>query len=92
MHLDLFPHGIIHAECIGGDIDLLLNRRVTIGVFPWRFVDGESSVGRFVALVEDDEYADLIRAKAKLPKTRLGDYYREEHVQQQDRLSPANYA
>ncbi|MCJ7734590.1 MAG: cyclase family protein, partial [Anaerolineales bacterium] len=31
MHIDLFPHGIIHAECIGGDIDLLLNQRAMIG-------------------------------------------------------------
>jgi len=92
MHLELFPHGIIHAECIGGDIDLLLNRRVTIGFFPWRFVDGESSIGRCVAMVDDDEYADLMRAKAKLPKTKFGDCYREEHVQQLDRLTAANLA
>ncbi len=24
MHLEMFPYGIIHAECIGGEIDLLL--------------------------------------------------------------------
>jgi kynurenine formamidase len=41
MHLEMFPFGIVHAECIGGEIDLLLNRRVTIGFFPWRFVDGD---------------------------------------------------
>ena len=34
MHLEMFPYGIIHAECLGGDIDLLLNRRVTIGMLP----------------------------------------------------------
>jgi hypothetical protein len=45
MHIEMFPDHIIHAECIGGDIDLLCNRRVTIGFFPWRFVDGESSTG-----------------------------------------------
>jgi arylformamidase len=50
MHIEMFPYGIIHAECLGGDIDLLLNRRVTtIGFFPWRFVDGESCIGRCVA-------------------------------------------
>lgn len=92
MHLELFPHGSIHPECIGGDIDLLLNRRVTIGFFPWRFVDGQSSIGRSVAMVEDDEYADLMRAKAKLPRTRFGDCYREEQVNPLDRLSSANYA
>ncbi len=36
MHLEMFNHGLIHAECIGGDIDLLLNQRATIGCFPWR--------------------------------------------------------
>ena len=58
MHIDLFPKSIIHAECFGGQIDLLLNRRVKVGFFPWRFVDGESSIGRAVAFVEDNEYED----------------------------------
>ncbi len=38
MHIELFPYHIIHAECLGGDIDLLrsaalfavCNRRTTI--------------------------------------------------------------
>ena len=80
-HLELFPHGILHAECTGGDVDLLPNRRVTIGVFPRRRVDAGSSIGRCVALVEDDEYADLMHAKASLPKTRLGEGHREAHIQ-----------
>ena len=42
-HRDV-PHGIIHAECLGGDIDLLLNQRVDHRLFPWRFVDGESCI------------------------------------------------
>jgi arylformamidase len=73
MHIELFPHGIIHAECVGGDIDLLLNRRVQIGCFPWRFVDGESCIARIVAFVEDDEYEDLMARKARLAKTKFGD-------------------
>ena len=73
MHIELFPHGIIHAECVGGDIDLLLNRRTTIGCFPWRFVDGESCISRIVAFVEDAEYEALMAAKAKMPKTKFGD-------------------
>ncbi len=64
MHIEMFPHGIIHAECIGGDIDLLLNQRVKVGFFPWRFVDGEASIGRCVAFVEDDQYAELMKKKA----------------------------
>ena len=73
MHIEIFPYGIIHAECVGGDIDLLLNERCTIGCFPWRFVDGESSIGRIVAFVEDDRYEELMDRKAKCQRTRFGD-------------------
>lgn len=73
MHIELFPHGIIHAECVGGDIDLLLNERVEIGCFPWRFVDGEASIGRIVAFVDDDRYAALMEKKKSFKKTRFGD-------------------
>ena len=90
MHLELFPHGIIHAECLGGDIDLLLNRRVTVGFFPWRFVDGESSIGRCVAMVDDDEYAELMDKKAVLPRSKFGDAYKPEHVEQINQLSLTN--
>jgi kynurenine formamidase len=73
MHLELFPHGIIHAECVGGDIDLLLNQRVTIGCFPWRFVDGESSIARIVAFVDDARHEELMRTKAGCELTAYGD-------------------
>ena len=92
MHLEMFPHGIIHAECIGGEIDLLLNRRTTIGFFPWRFVDGESSIGRCVAFVEDERYAELGALKASLPQTRFGDAYDPSHVERLNALSAANLA
>lgn len=49
MHIALFPHNIIHAENIGGDIKQVLGKRLTIGFFPWRFVGGESSIGRCCA-------------------------------------------
>ncbi len=80
MHLWMFPKGIIHAECVGGDIDLLVNRRVQVACFPWRFVDGESSIARIVAMVEDDEYDELMQKKAGMPQTRFGDCYDPEHV------------
>jgi len=73
MHLELFNHGIIHAECLGGDIDLLLNQRCTIGCFPWRFVDGESSISRIVAIVDDGRYDALMRAKDDCVLTKFGD-------------------
>lgn len=49
MHIPLFPLDIIHVENIGGDVDKILNRRMVIGCFPWRFVDGESCICRVVA-------------------------------------------
>ena len=73
MHIELFPHGIIHAECLGGDIDLLLNQRVTLGCFPWRFVDGESSISRIVAIVDDARYEELMEAKKGCVLTKFGD-------------------
>ena len=53
MHIALFPSNLIHAECVAGDIDLLSGKRVTIGCFPWRFVDGESCISRIVAFAEE---------------------------------------
>ncbi|MDR0497974.1 MAG: cyclase family protein [Treponema sp.] len=73
MHIEMFCHHIIHAECVGGDIDLLLNQRCTIGCFPWRFVGGESSIARIVAMVEDDRYVTLMEKKAKCELTKYGD-------------------
>jgi hypothetical protein len=73
MHIELFNHHIVHAECLGGDIDLLLGQRVKIGCFPWRFVDGESSIARIVAFVEEDRYEELMKEKARRPLTRFGD-------------------
>ena len=73
MHLEMFPYGIIHAECVGGDIDLLLNQRTMVGFFPWRFVDGEACIGRCVAIVDDKEYDRLMDKKSKMRKTRFGD-------------------
>jgi kynurenine formamidase len=87
MHIEMFPHHIIHAECVGGDIDLLVNRRTTIGFFPWRFVDGESCIGRCVAFVDDDEYSELMSRKDQLPQSRFGDCYEPQHVESINRLT-----
>ena len=73
MHLEMFNHGIVHAECMGGDIDLLLNKRAVIGCFPWRLVDGESCISRILAFVPEDEHAELMKKKAKAKLTKYGD-------------------
>jgi arylformamidase len=87
MHLEMFPYGIIHAECLGGDIDLLVNQRVKIGFFPWRFVDGESSIGRCVAFVEDDHYEELMKTKQGMQKSKFGDAINPAHVESLEKLS-----
>jgi kynurenine formamidase len=92
MHIEMFPYEIIHAECFGGEIDLLLNQRVQVGFFPWRFVDGEASIGRAVAFVDDAQYARIEEMRASLPKTRFGDVYNPEHVERLNRISKANLA
>lgn len=52
MHIQLFPLNIIHAENLGGDIDLFLNKRLKIGCFPWKFQGGESAFARIVAFLD----------------------------------------
>ncbi len=54
-HNSLFPHHCMHVENLGGDIDRpeIQNRRITIGVFPWKFKGGEAAFCRVVAFVED---------------------------------------
>jgi kynurenine formamidase len=89
MHIEMFPYGIIHAECFGGELDLLLNRRVQVGIFPWRFVDGESSISRAVAFVDDGEYAELMKKKESMPKTKFGDAFDPTHVERLNKLSQA---
>jgi arylformamidase len=92
MHIEMFPEGIIHAECFGGDIDLLVNQRIQVGFFPWRFVDGESCIGRAVAFLEDKQYEDLMAKKESMPKTRFGDAYNPAHFESINKLSKANMA
>ena len=53
MHKLPFPHGILHVENLGGEIDEVLNTRCTIGCFPFRFVGGEAAYARVVAFLED---------------------------------------
>ena len=35
-HSWAFQEGLLHAENLGGDIELVLNKRCLIGAFPWR--------------------------------------------------------
>ncbi len=50
MHLGLFPHGLVHAENLGGEINEVGNKRVWIGLFPLRGIELESSMCRVIAI------------------------------------------
>ena len=52
MHVKLFPKGVFHAENVGGQIDEVLDQRVWLGCFPFRFRGGEAAFARIVAFVE----------------------------------------
>lgn len=51
VHNALFPHNCMHAENLGGEIDApeLQDKRMMIGIFPWKFKGGEAAFARAVA-------------------------------------------
>jgi kynurenine formamidase len=51
-HNLLLGNGIVGFENVGGDIDKVLGQRVTIAAFPWRWIKGDGSIVRMVAIVE----------------------------------------
>ncbi len=65
-HSYAFQEGLIHAENVGGDIELMLNRRCVIGAFPWRYEGLEACPCRIVCFTDvgDDIEAvgDVARA------------------------------
>jgi len=61
-------------------------------MFPWRFVDGESCISRCVAMVDDAQYEQLMKKKAKMQKTKFGDAFEPAHVERINTLSKANMA
>jgi len=61
-----------------------------VGFFPWRFVGGESCIGRCVAFLDDKDYRALQRKKAALPKTKFGDAFNPAHVERINRLTKEN--
>jgi kynurenine formamidase len=50
-----FQEGLLHAENIGGDIDLVLGKRCLIGAFPWRYEGLESCPCRILACLDADD-------------------------------------
>jgi arylformamidase len=48
-HRRLLERGQLHVDQVGGDLDAVGERRVTLAIFPWRYRGGEASVCRLVA-------------------------------------------
>lgn len=53
-HNYAFQEGLIHAENVGGDIELVLNKRCVIGAFPWKYDGLESCPCRIIAFFDVD--------------------------------------
>jgi len=47
-----FQEGLLHAENLGGDIDLVLGQRCLIGAFPWRYEGLEACPCRILAFLD----------------------------------------
>ncbi|MFQ5861137.1 MAG: cyclase family protein, partial [Dehalococcoidia bacterium] len=52
-HKTIAANNQVLVECLGGGLEEVLNRRLTLGAFPWRFKRGEASIARVVAFVEE---------------------------------------
>jgi kynurenine formamidase len=64
-HSWAFQEGLLHAENIGGDIELMLNKRCLIGAFPWRYEGLEASPCRIVAFLDVEENVEAVGNAAK---------------------------
>jgi kynurenine formamidase len=51
-HRQILAHGIVGFENVGGDLDAVTGRRVTIACFPWRWVGGDGCIVRMVAMLD----------------------------------------
>ena len=55
-----FQEGLLHAENLGGDIELMLNKRCLIGAFPWRYEGLEGCPCRIVAFPDCGEEVEAV--------------------------------
>jgi kynurenine formamidase len=51
-HRAILSHGIPGIENVGGDIDKVTGKRVTIAAFPWRWMKGDGCIVRVVAMMD----------------------------------------
>jgi kynurenine formamidase len=64
-HAYAFQEGLIHAENVGGDIELMLNKRAVIGAFPWRYEGLEGCPCRIVCFEGMDEKVEAVGDAAR---------------------------
>src|SRR5262249_28861593 len=64
-HSWAFQEGLLHAENLGGDIELMLNKRALIGAFPWRYEGLESCPCRIVAFLDAGDDVEAVGNPAK---------------------------
>ncbi len=60
-----FQEGLLHAENLGGDIELMLNKRALIGAFPWRYQGLEGCPCRIVAFLDAGDHVEAVGNAAK---------------------------
>jgi len=65
-----FQEGLLHAENVGGDIELVLGQRCLIGAFPWRYEGLEACPCRILAFLDTgDTPIEAVGAAAKATMT-----------------------
>jgi kynurenine formamidase len=52
LHSWAFQEGLLHAENLGGDIEMVLGKRCVIGAFPWRYEGLEACPCRILAFLD----------------------------------------
>jgi kynurenine formamidase len=67
-HSYAFSEGLIHAENLGGDIEMALNQRFIIGAFPWRYEGLEACPCRIVCF---SDCGDRVEAVGHVAKAHL---------------------
>jgi len=60
-----FQEGLLHAENLGGDIEMMLGKRCVIGAFPWRYEGLEGCPCRIVCFLDVDDKIEAVGDAAK---------------------------
>lgn len=60
-----FQEGLIHSENVGGDIEMMLNKRCVIGAFPWRYEGLEACPCRILCFEDMDGPVEAVGNVAK---------------------------